>query len=77
MTFAEFHNALRVLYNIDFDEFEMVLADSPNLAAEVEWKSFQQNPHRYFICADDLVANKLFSIINERNAGTRARKAAE
>lgn len=72
MTFDEFHNALRILLNIDFDQFEQALADSPE-AAEEEWQHFQINPYRYFISADDSVSKALFAIIHERNAGTRQR----
>lgn len=78
MRIEEFHNALRVLLNIDFHDFEKTF-DAAELAlhedgyAIGEWKSFQENPYRYFIRCDDSQAAAIFAIITERTAMTRKR----
>ena len=75
MTFAEFHNALRVLLNIDADEFlGAVLPDEeydgrqPDLksAAWRLWDEFKENPHRWFIRAPDDQAQAIWKIIEGR-----------
>lgn len=60
MTFREFHNGLRVLANIDRDEF--VAKGLP----DADWPSFRDDPWRYFIRASDVMAEGLFEIIESR-----------
>lgn len=60
--FAQFHNGLRVLLNIDATEFS---------GPEADWPSFRDNPWRYFISADDDVAWRLWLIVETRNAKAR------
>jgi len=64
MTFEQFHNALRILLNIDRDKMEYAgIIDRGDLNA---WGEFRRNPFRWFICVPDEKAKKLFSIIKER-----------
>lgn len=77
MTFDKFHNALRILMNIDKAQFmetldpqdmEVFSAEQPDWAKE-QWCVFANNPHRYFIQCCDSQAKALWKIIEERNAG--------
>ena len=64
MTFAEFHNGLRVFTSIDGDEFAAAIGDDdPAL-----WERFEANPHDFFVRSPDARAKALFAIITERNA---------
>ena len=56
--FAQFHNGLRVLLNIDAAEFP---------GPETDWPRFRDNPWRYFISADDDTAWRLWMIVETRN----------
>ena len=77
MDFADFHNALRILLNIDQPEFDETLdpmdrQEAGALAgewADRKWRRFRDDPHRYFIEACDSQAKKLFAIIEERSYG--------
>ncbi len=64
MTFPEFHNALRVLLNLDRVELERFLVlrkgDHPG------WARFQENPYRFFIKADTETAKNLFVLMQQR-----------
>lgn len=60
MGFADFHNRMRVLLNIDMHDF---------VAAGIEparWEAFRDDPHRFFIRADDETAEKLWSLVEAR-----------
>lgn len=60
--FDFFHNALRIMFNIDADEF------SKHVSPDVdEWKSFRDSPFRYFVRTDDASANKLWGVITARS----------
>ncbi|HQS14975.1 hypothetical protein [Reyranella sp.] len=64
MTFAEFHNALRILTSIDRHELEaagVIKAGDHNA-----WGTFTRDPFRWFIRADDASAAKLWGIIERR-----------
>ena len=64
MTFAEFHNALRILTNIDRHELEaagVIEANDHNA-----WGEFRRDPFRRFIRSDDATAAKLWAIIERR-----------
>ncbi len=63
MSFRQFHNALRILINIDRDD---LLQAGIQLDNE-EWHSFRADPYRWFIRASDQHAHELWSIIQERN----------
>lgn len=73
MDFGEFHNAIRVLYCIDYGEFKQCLVgfyDEPEWLGQ--WEKFTRDPHRYFVSVSDGLAQKLFAIIEARNAKRRA-----
>lgn len=57
MTFAEFHNALRIMLNIDRDELGLDV---------FAWQTFQRDPYRWFIKACDADARKVWKIIEAR-----------
>lgn len=56
MTFDQFHNAIRVLWNID----------RPDWMAADQWFAFNNDPHRFFVKADDETARKLWALIEPR-----------
>ncbi len=64
MTFAEFHNALRILTSIDQCELEDAGVIKPGDMAS--WGPFSRDPFRWFIRADDETAAKLWAIIERR-----------
>jgi len=68
MTYEEFHNALRILRNIDMDELEMggVLRKG-NYDGFIE---FRMDPYKWFIQAPDISSRKVFKIIQKRG-GTK------
>jgi len=64
MTFAEFHNALRILMSIDRHELEaagVIKARDHNA-----WGEFRRDPFRWLIRADDTDAPKIWAIIERR-----------
>lgn len=64
MTFAIFHNSLRILTSIDMHELEAAgIIKHGDLNA---WGTFRRDPFRWFIRADDVAARKLFGIIEQR-----------
>ena len=76
MTFNQFHNALRVLLNIDADEFlaachpdvPVVDIDNPaHYAVYQDWCAFSNNPYMWFIRASDADAKAIWAIIEKRN----------
>lgn len=52
-----FHNALRVLKNIDAPDFPGPFGD---------WADFRDDPWRYFVRADDTTSARLYAIIEAR-----------
>ena len=77
MTPREFHNALRVLMNIDADEFyAAVHPEIPNARIDAknpqhtvpyqDWCSFSRDPYRWFVRASDDDAKAIWSIIEAR-----------
>lgn len=69
MTFAEFHNALRILLNIDRDELEA--AKILPVGDHNAWGAFKRDPFRWFIRSSDDQAHRLWEIIERRQAGGR------
>lgn len=70
MKLREFHNGIRVLFNIDAHEFS-------EAGGEMRyWPQFRDDPVRFFLRADDETAGGLFAIVERRNA-KRAAKADE
>jgi len=62
--FREFHNALRIMTNIDRDELEragIIAANDHNA-----WGTFARDPYRWMIRASDEKAEKLFYMIQSR-----------
>ena len=64
MIIAEFHNALRILLNIDMDQLEDagVIEKGDSKA----WFSFRDDPFRWFITAPDTIAAKLWLLVEKR-----------
>lgn len=66
MTFAEFHNALRILTSIDKHELvEAGIIDNSE-TGHSRWMAFRDHPFRWFILASDTKASKLWAIIERR-----------
>jgi hypothetical protein len=74
MELREFHNALRVLMNIDADEFYAAVYPGkgryilPTHNQRDDWGKFGSNPHLWFIRANDADAKVIWAIIEERNS---------
>lgn len=64
MTFAEFHNALRILASIDRDELEQ--AGVIGYADHDAWGTFRRCPWGWFIRCDDDKAAKLWNLMQKR-----------
>lgn len=64
MKFAEFHNGLRVLLNVDLPELERagIIRHGDHNA----WGEFRRDPFRWFIRADDEKAKKLWALVKDR-----------
>ena len=58
---AEFHNALRILLNLDFRD--LVEAGILQPHDDANWERFQRDPFRYFIRAGDVTAERLWGLI--------------
>lgn len=69
-TLRRFHNALRVLLNIDMAEFiEAVFEKDYGEFGDEEkdvWKAFKTNRHMWFIRAPDAYADKLWTYMQTR-----------
>ncbi len=61
-----FHNRLRILISIDMHE--LVEGGVIGVEEKNKWANFRSNPYRFFIRCDDDTANKLWGIIQEREA---------
>jgi hypothetical protein len=55
MTKHEFHNALRVLLNIETDQLSFL--------TPIQQDNFFGNPHMFFVRCDDETADKLWAIV--------------
>ena len=62
--FAEFHNRLRLLLNIDCWELEE--AGVIKKGDRAAWNSFMRDPHRWFIQVNDETAEKLWALMQTR-----------
>ena len=61
MNYPEFHNALRILMNIDQDE--LVNAGVLISGDHNAWGEFRRDPFRWFILVPDEVSEKVWQII--------------
>ena len=67
MEYSEFHNALRILLNIDQDTLVnagALMSDDHNA-----WGDFRRNPYRWFIRVPDEVSKKVWQIIKKKMGG--------
>ena len=64
MRLSEFHNALRILINLDAHDLEA--AGIIKRGDHNAWGTFRRDPFRWFIRADDETARKLFTLIERR-----------
>ena len=60
MTYEEFHNATRTLWNID--RFECPEA----FTCDEDWQAFRDHPHQWFVRASDERASRIFAVIEAR-----------
>jgi hypothetical protein len=63
MTLRQFHNALRILLNIDAPD----LYDALGRKDAIAWRSFVDNPFRWFITASDADAEAIWNLVEKRN----------
>lgn len=66
----DFHNRLRILFNIDRDELENAgVIEAGDVAA---WNTFATDPIKFFLRCNDSTTQKLWTLIearhNRRNA---------
>ena len=64
LTHLEFHNALRILLNLDFRD--LVQAGVFAAHDDAGWEPFQRDPFRYFIRTDDATAARIWDLIQTR-----------
>ena len=64
-SFAEFHNLLRIMLNIDSWEIEEAGIFPTDCNAE--FAEFRRDPYRWFIRAPDEMAKKMWVLIQQRN----------
>jgi hypothetical protein len=65
MTLAKFHNALRIMLNIDMHD--LVEVGIIGRDDHETWMVFRQDPYRWMIHASDARAEKLWTLIEARN----------
>ncbi len=71
--FDRFYNSLRVLLNIDADEFYAAVHPEkhqyrlPMPDQVANWIAFRDSPHTWFIRASDKDARAIWTIIEKRN----------
>ena len=63
MELRKFHNALRILLNIDRDEIE---SDRSNPITDEQWDHFRSNPFVFFIRCDDATCQQIWDVIVAR-----------
>ncbi|TXH51334.1 MAG: hypothetical protein E6Q97_18745 [Desulfurellales bacterium] len=67
LALRRFHNAMRILLNLDRDEIETEgVINMLDAAADAKWERFRTDPFRFFIACDDATAEKLWAMIEKR-----------
>ncbi len=64
LSIEEFHNGLRILLNLDFDD--LAKAGVFEVSQIDRWQQFQRDPFRFFIRTDEETADALWRLIQER-----------
>ena len=62
MTLEEFHNGLRILMNLDFDD--LVKAGAFHEWQADAWQNFRRDPFRSFIRADEETVDIIWDLIS-------------
>jgi hypothetical protein len=70
MTLDEFLNGIRVLWNIDAEQYLACInkEDREYFGDSVLWLRFQGDPHRTFSGLPDQDQRRLFALVERRNA---------
>jgi hypothetical protein len=55
MTKHEFHNALRIILNLEGEELDFL--------TDVQRDNFYANPHMFFVRCDDATADKIWALV--------------
>jgi hypothetical protein len=67
-----FHNNLRILLNIEFQELvQFKVFNEEDIDVNSKWTAFQRNPFKFFIRADTESANKIWGLIQARQPKNR------
>ena len=68
--FRVFHNRLRILRNIDHDEFGQAAGygDTRDCVPDEDWRKFRDNPYTWFIQADTDKSQGVFEYILGRES---------
>jgi len=76
MTLQEFLNGIRVLWNIDADQYLSCInrEDREYFGDESMWCRFSDNPHRTFSALPTQDQERLFAIIQQRNDAIRRKQ---
>lgn len=64
LSYNDFHNLTRLMWNVDFDEFSAAIPRN----ATAKWAKFSENPHLFFVRADDTTAFALWEVISRRHS---------
>lgn len=72
MNFHQFHNAMRVLFNIDADEFLRAVygidtRPDENSREWGTWIFFRDHPHEWFLRAPTEKAEAIYALIEDRD----------
>lgn len=68
MTFERFHNALRILLNIEWHEFAGAIGPlyHDGRPPHEQWERFRNDPHRWFISAPTAHARAIWELVKAR-----------
>jgi hypothetical protein len=77
-----FHNFLRILLNIDADEFIQAVygrdTAPPHDSDEwMEWEKFHKRPHFWFIAAPTEKAEKVWALVERRQPASKVGRTTE
>jgi hypothetical protein len=77
--FRRFHNALRIMLNLDRADLDAASVFSKDEAiAATQWAAFTCDPYRFFIKTPTPIAERLWALIESRQdqAAARAKRRA-
>lgn len=75
ITFLGFHNALRVMLNVEMDDLVKARIFAPD---DIDgYRKFSADPYRWFIRADQVTADRFWRIVGPRINSARAARTPD